>query len=159
MTHSSISTACALQLVMMRIVAVSRKTARTGRSYFLLDFCGRPRNGSLYRRLQAYSLPSPTHDAALFFDTNTVTGCGREFSLVLRGRGRVPRSVPGCPIDFLPLRSLSRSLDVEPGSKTRDESGSAARHPFKLWPPAGSFVYSGIHYPRWSNGATFRRNL
>lgn len=141
-----------------RTVGVSAQTARTDRSYFLPDFCGHPRNGSLYRRLQAYSLPSPTHDAALSFDTNTVTaGCGREFPLVLRGEGR--GGDRGCPEVSRGVRLIfchfaaSRSPDA--GSKTRDESGSAGARRGRIrlnYGPGGSFVYSGIHYPAGATG-------
>lgn len=60
----------------------------------------------------------------------------------------IPRSVPGCPIDFLPLCSLSLAR-----CRARLESAwrkriRRTRRGIRLnYSSGGSFVYSGIHYP------------
>ena len=125
-------------------------------SYFLSDFCGCPRNGSLYRAFTGVFVTFRTHDVALSFDTSTVTRCSREFSLVLQ---RYPKVSQGVRLIFCHF-AVSRSLDVEPDSKARDESGSTARHCIRLnyGPAAVSFIPESI-IPLKQRGATFRRNL
>jgi len=92
----------------------------------------------IYRRIRYL----PITRCRPLFRHEHVTGCGR----ILSRFAGVLRSVLGCPIDFLPLCNYLH--DVEPGSKVRDESESAARRGIRLnYGPGGSFVYSGIHYP------------
>ena len=75
---------------------------------------------------------------------------------ILSRFAEVPQSVPGCPIDFLPLRSLSLArCRARLESAWRKRIHRAALHPFKLW-PSGSFVYSRIHYPAKATGSNFQ---
>lgn len=153
MMHSSISRQ---QLVVMRIVVVSRKTIRTGQSYFLLDFCGRPRNGSLYRRLQAYSLPSE-HTMPPSLSTRARLPGAAAKSLSFCG------GAPKCPgvSDWFSATSQPLSLArcrARLESAWRKRIRRAARHPLKLW-PRRQFRLFWNPLSRWSNGATFRRNL
>lgn len=145
------TTASTLQLVAIQNQSpVSRKTLRADWSYFLLDFCGRPRNGSLYRRLQAYSLPSEHTEGRPLFRHEHGYRVRPRISLSFCG---VPRSVLGCTIDFLPLRSLSlarRRARLE--SAWRKRIRGAARRGIRLNYGPGSFVYSGIHYPAGATG-------
>lgn len=125
-----------LQLFMMRTVGVSRKRLVQADRIFLLDFCGHPRNGSLYRRLQAYSLPSlNTRCRPLFRHEHCYHRVRPRIPSRFageRGREDAPEVSRGVRLIFCHF-AASRSLVA--GSKTRDESGSAAArpHPFKLW--------------------------
>lgn len=127
--------------------------------FFLLDFCGRPRNGLALQALTGVFVTFRTHDAALSFDTSTVTGVRPR---ILSRFAGVPRSVPGCPIDFLPLRSLSlaqRRARLENAWRKRIRRSRAAHGiPFKLWPRGRQFrLFRNPLSP--APGATFRRNL
>lgn len=83
-----------------------------------------------------------------------------------RVRPRILSRFAGCPEVSRGVRLIfchfaaSRSLDVEPGSKARDEKRirRAARHPLKLW-PRRQFRLFRNPLSRWSSGTTFRRNL
>lgn len=126
----------------MRIITVSYKWFIQTDRIFFTRFLRLSANGSLYRAFTGVFVTFRTHDAALSFDTSTVTECSREFSLVLRRCPEVSQSVRLIFCHF----AASRSLDVELGSKARDESGSTARHWIGLnyGPTAVSFISESI---------------
>jgi len=138
--------------IAMRIAAISRKPCFIQTNllfkYFLFDFCS-----LVLQALQPYSLLSE-HNPVSFFLSLSFDAREDTNPLVLRGASRCPGVS-----DWFPATSQPRLLD--------STSNSARNRVTKPWAtawrgirlnycPAGSFVYSGIHYPAIEQRGNFR---